>query len=169
MFLSFLLPLSVLVSPSIAAVTIYTNIPGVNAPLTTSTAPYAQSTGNSAYSSLVLTPPDPPGDLQTTVNVNLNPTGGMPGLSVPQRGNYLGFSVELSIADQIREFAYIPWRWAERGPSQRKTTADAHRPCPIVGRNSTFLNPIFLNYMANIKERIGMGPVVRVGGNTQDE
>lgn len=37
-----------------------------------------------------------------------------------------------------------------------------------MGKHGTALNPIFLNYMANIKNRAGCGPVIRVGGNTQD-
>ena len=38
-----------------------------------------------------------------------------------------------------------------------------------VGTNSSFLSPIFLNYLANIRERAGQGPIVRVGGNSQDQ
>lgn len=37
-----------------------------------------------------------------------------------------------------------------------------------MGQHATTINPIFLNYMANIKNRAGCGPVIRVGGNTQE-
>lgn len=37
-----------------------------------------------------------------------------------------------------------------------------------MGQHATTLNPIFLNYMANIRNRAGCGPVIRVGGNTQE-
>ncbi|KAG8892735.1 hypothetical protein FRB99_002468 [Tulasnella sp. 403] len=123
-----------------AAVTVYTTIPGVNGPTqTSSVAPVPQTTGNSAYSLLTLTPPAVPQGLQLSVPIQIPAAGGMTNLSVPQKGNFLGFSVELSVADAV------------------------------LGRNSTFLSPIFLNYMANLKERTGMGPIVRVGGNSQDE
>ncbi|KAG8991414.1 hypothetical protein FRB90_001352, partial [Tulasnella sp. 427] len=136
--LSSVVLLSLLGASANAAVSIYTNIPGVNAPLTTSTAAYAQSTGNSAYSSLILTAPDPPGDLQKDVPITLQTTTPA-GASVYQKGSYLGFSIELSVADVI------------------------------LGYNSTVMNPTFLNYMANIKERCGHGATVRVGGNSQDQ
>jgi len=59
-------------------------------------------------------------------------------LSIPQPGNFLGFSIELSIANVI------------------------------LGKSAGTLKPQFLNYLANIQNRAGRGPVVRVGGNTQD-
>lgn len=93
--------LSLLGTAANAAVTVYTDIPGVNAPLTTSTAPFAQSTENSAYSSLVLQAPNPPGGLQRDVPIILSTTPPA-GISINQKGSFLGFSVELSIADAIR-------------------------------------------------------------------
>ncbi|KAG8939588.1 hypothetical protein FRC04_006210 [Tulasnella sp. 424] len=122
--------LSLLGTAANAAVTIYS--------VSTSSAPFAQSTGNSAYSSLVLTAPNPPGNLQKDVPVVLQTTTPA-GVSISQKGSFLGFSVELSVADAV------------------------------LGYNSTVLNPPFLNYLANIKERAGHGPTVRVGGNSQDE
>lgn len=130
--------LSLLGTAANAAVTVYTNIPGVNAPISTSTAAFAQSTENSAYSSLVLVAPDPPIGLQKDVPIILSTTTPA-GASIGQKGSFLGFSVELSIADAI------------------------------LGYNSTVLNPPLLNYLANLKERAGHGPTVRVGGNSQDE
>lgn len=37
-----------------------------------------------------------------------------------------------------------------------------------MGQHGKTINPIFLNYMANIRNRAGCGPVIRVGGNTQE-
>lgn len=54
------------------------------------------------------------------------------------RGNLLGFSVELSVADSI------------------------------LGTTGQVLKPQFLNYLANIQQRSGVGPQVRVGGNSQE-
>jgi len=106
-------------------------------------APSASYTGLPAYDPLRLTPPPPP---QPPVN---SYTLTIPGttrtaleqglaLSIPQRGNFLGFSIELSVANNI------------------------------LGKSAGTLKPQFLNYLANIQNRAGTGPVVRVGGNTQD-
>ena len=59
-------------------------------------------------------------------------------VGIPQRGNFLGFSIELSVADVI------------------------------MGKNGEQLKPEFLNYLANIQVRAGQGPLIRVGGNTQE-
>lgn len=59
-------------------------------------------------------------------------------LSVKQRGNFLGFSVELSVASDV------------------------------IGDSAQNIKVPFLNYMANIRNRAGQGPIVRVGGNTQE-
>ncbi|KAF8320741.1 hypothetical protein DL93DRAFT_1730126 [Clavulina sp. PMI_390] len=62
----------------------------------------------------------------------------MTGLSIPQKGNFMGLSIELSVANQY------------------------------LGRNSTRLNVPFLNYLATLRSRMGMSPLVRVGGNSQE-
>ncbi|KAG8947618.1 hypothetical protein FRC04_010552 [Tulasnella sp. 424] len=125
--------LSLLGTAANAAVTIY----NVTASSSTS-AVFTQPTGNSAYSPLILVAPNPPGGLQKDVPIVLQTTTPA-GVSIGQKGSFLGFSVELSVADAV------------------------------LGYNSTVLNPPFLNYLANIKERAGHGPTVRVGGNSQDE
>ena len=38
----------------------------------------------------------------------------------------------------------------------------------VLGKTGGTLKPEFLNYMANIRDRAGVGAIVRVGGNTQD-
>lgn len=79
----------------------------------------------------------------TSLDVVLQPNGGALAatgaeLSIKQKGNFLGFSVELSVADQI------------------------------LGSSAQNLKVPFLNYLANIRTRAGQGPIVRVGGNTQE-
>lgn len=37
-----------------------------------------------------------------------------------------------------------------------------------MGKNPVNLKVPFLNYLANIRNRAGMGPLVRVGGNSQE-
>ncbi|CAL1698442.1 unnamed protein product [Somion occarium] len=59
------------------------------------------------------------------------------GLSIPQSGAFYGFSIEMSVATQV------------------------------IGINSSFLNPPFLNLMSLIVERAGHVNI-RVGGNTQE-
>ncbi|KAF8324445.1 uncharacterized protein EI90DRAFT_2934654 [Cantharellus anzutake] len=62
----------------------------------------------------------------------------MNSLSQKQSGTLTGFSIELSIANQL------------------------------LGRNSSLINVPFLNYLQGIRSRAGAGPVVRVGGNSQE-
>jgi len=38
----------------------------------------------------------------------------------------------------------------------------------ILGTTGEVLKPQFLNYLANIQQRSGVGPQVRVGGNSQE-
>lgn len=138
---------AVLLAPllSAATVTIYT-ADGVR----TSLAPAATAGSGTTYSGLkafdntVLTSPAPlsppitAGSLLLPAAANDLVVSGY-GLSIPQKGNFLGFSIEMSVADQI------------------------------MGDNGGNLLPPFLNYMANIRDRAGAGPVIRVGGNTQED
>ncbi|KAG9125174.1 hypothetical protein FRC07_008677 [Ceratobasidium sp. 392] len=84
----------------------------------------AQYTGAAAYDTTVLNPPAPPGDLNKNVNVQLY-SGGMDNLSIKQKGSFLGYSIELSVADQI------------------------------LGKNSSHLQVPFLNFMSTLKARAG--------------
>ncbi|EGO20268.1 glycoside hydrolase family 79 protein [Serpula lacrymans var. lacrymans S7.9] len=91
----------------------------------TATAASASYTGSAAYNPTTLTPPpvpNPPPPSQFNIQLQ---NGGVPGLSIPQKGSFLGFSVEFSVVTQIR---YI---------------------------HSSFLQVPFLNLMANIRERAG--------------
>ncbi|PWN47256.1 hypothetical protein IE53DRAFT_371609 [Violaceomyces palustris] len=58
--------------------------------------------------------------------------------SIPVPSTFLGVSIELSVADEI------------------------------IGRELDNVNVAFLNYMAAVAMRAGAGPVIRIGGNTQD-
>ncbi|KAG9082302.1 hypothetical protein FRC06_005131 [Ceratobasidium sp. 370] len=107
------------------AVTVYRVDEDKNAHLTaTSTAESATYTGSAAYDPTVLNPPPPPGNLNRDFTIQL-PQGGLPGLSIPQKGSYLGFSIELSVATRV------------------------------VGTNSSILSVPFLNHIANVANRGG--------------
>ncbi|KAG9080196.1 hypothetical protein FRC06_006963, partial [Ceratobasidium sp. 370] len=100
-------------------VTVYKVGDDKNSQLTaTTTAGAASYTGSAAYDPTVLNPPAPPDRLNRdyTIQVNLAlatkehnadiihaqlPQGGMSGLSIPQSGSYLGFSIELSVATRV--------------------------------------------------------------------
>ncbi|CAE6505796.1 unnamed protein product [Rhizoctonia solani] len=91
---------------------------------TTATAADATYTGAAAYDTTVLNPPAPPTDVAKDFPVQLM-SGGMDGLSIKQKGSFMGFSIELSVADQI------------------------------FGKNSSHLQVPFLNHMSNLKARAG--------------
>lgn len=139
-FLILILLATLINTMSAATVTVYTG--GMSA-TTTSLAPGASYTGLGAYDPTTLTPPAPPNPAVSAVSFNVpaSPAAAMDAdllVSIPQRGNFLGFSIELSVADSI------------------------------LGQAGTQLKPQFLNYLANIQVRAGQGPVIRVGGNTQE-
>jgi hypothetical protein len=121
-------------------VTVYTAVPQ---PSYTETADPSAYTGLPAYDPTRLTAPAPPQPpvTQFTLTLPVDAAGlaaaNLP-LSIPQQGNFLGFSIELSVAESV------------------------------LGRNGNTVKTEFLNYMANIKNRAGRGPLIRVGGNTQD-
>lgn len=66
------------------------------------------------------------------------PTGAVPGLSKPQRSDFLGLSLEMSVSTNI------------------------------MGMNGSWLNPIFLNHIQNIRARAG-SLTIRIGGNSQEK
>jgi hypothetical protein len=122
------------------SVTLYT---AKTTPTTSSLAAGATYTGLAAYDPTVLDPPAPPSPPITSYTISIPPDavslqndGYL--LSIPQKGNFLGFSIELSVADVV------------------------------MGKTPSTLKVQFLNYMANIQVRAGQGPIVRVGGNTQE-
>jgi hypothetical protein len=84
-----------------AAVTVYHQTP---LGLETQTADAASYTGAAAYNPTVLTPPpipNPPVPHQFNIQVQ---NGGVPGLSIKQHGGFFGFSIEMSVINQVCEF-----------------------------------------------------------------
>ncbi|KIR52771.1 hypothetical protein I315_04634 [Cryptococcus gattii Ru294] len=120
--------------------TLYTD----TTPTTTSSlAPDETYTGLAAYDPTRLTPPSPPSPAVTSLSLSIPSDGagvasqGL-SLSIPHKGNFLGFSIELSVATSL------------------------------LGSSSSNLKVPFLNFMANIQNRAGAGPIIRVGGNSQE-
>ncbi|KAL7419236.1 hypothetical protein Q5752_006073 [Cryptotrichosporon argae] len=132
------IPLVLAALPAAAALTLYN---GESASSSGTATASAASSTYTAFDTVVLTAPSPPSPATTTVAVTLpaDPVAEGYNVSIAQRGNFLGFSIELSVANTI------------------------------LGENPASLQPNFLNYLANIKNRAGQGPIVRVGGNTQED
>ena len=73
-------------------------------PSSTDVSPASTYTGAAAYDPRTLTPPIPPTDppVNTQFGVQLV-SGDIPGLSIRHNGAFLGFSIELSVSNHIRE------------------------------------------------------------------
>ncbi|KAH9476922.1 Beta-glucuronidase [Psilocybe cubensis] len=86
----------------------------------------AKYTGLPAYNPATLNAPAPPNptDLPTKFTIQL-PNAVPAGASIPHNGSFMGFSVEMSVVNQV------------------------------VGRNASFLEVPFLNLMANLQARVG--------------
>ncbi|CDO76008.1 hypothetical protein BN946_scf184780.g15 [Trametes cinnabarina] len=98
-----------------------------------------------AYNNVSLTPPplpDPLPSFQFGIQL-LNNAQNVGGLSIQQKGSFMGFSIEMSVVEQI------------------------DRACSLVGKNSTFIQVPFLNLLATLASRAGI-VTIRVGGNTQE-
>ncbi|KAJ3782529.1 glycoside hydrolase family 79 protein [Lentinula aff. detonsa] len=126
-FLLSLLPI-ILLLPVYAQVTVY-GITGQQfiGQTATNTAAAANYTGSAAYDPTVLIAPGIPiGDQYPSLQFDIQlQNGGTNGLSITQQGSFLGFSVEMSVVNQV------------------------------LGRNSTYLQVPFLNLMANVVQRGG--------------
>lgn len=128
-----LIPLLLLLLPVQAQITVYNN----TLPNPTALVPAASMDFAAQIRLVPPAPPQPPFTLLDLV-IPADPNAAGYPLSIPQRGNFLGFSIELSVATNL------------------------------LGDAPGNMRPNFLNYMANIQRRAGRGPLVRVGGNTQD-
>ena len=73
-------------------------------PTSTDTNPAATYTGSAAYDPRTLIPPVPPTDppVNTRFSVQLV-SGDLSGLSIRHSGAFLGFSIELSVSNHVRE------------------------------------------------------------------
>jgi len=94
-----------LFAQSALAVTIYGQTP---LGATRTLEPGASWTGLPAYDPTILTPPvvnplPAPYSLQLTNDVNA-----VGGVSIPLKGSFFGFSIEVSVVNQIREFTLCP-------------------------------------------------------------
>jgi hypothetical protein len=73
-------------------------------PSSTDTSPAASYTGSAAYDPRTLIPPvpltDPPVNTQFTIQLA---SGDIPDLSIRHHGAFLGFSIELSVSNHVRE------------------------------------------------------------------
>lgn len=75
-------------------------------PSSTDTSPASSYTGSAAYDPRTLIPPTPPTDPPVNTNFAVQLVNGdIPNLSIPQKGSFLGFSIELSVSNHIREFS----------------------------------------------------------------
>ncbi|KAG1737107.1 glycoside hydrolase family 79 protein [Suillus paluster] len=106
-----------------ASVTVYHQVPLGDS---TTAAAAANYTGAAAYDPTVLTPPPVPTGLTTQFGIQLSSSSAaVQGLSIPQKGSFMGFSIEFSVINQI------------------------------FGVNATYLQVPFLNLMALLRERAG--------------
>ncbi|PPQ81022.1 hypothetical protein CVT26_002903 [Gymnopilus dilepis] len=109
------------------AVTVYYQA-GTQAALAAAASPTAGGnyTGPAAYSPVTLQPPAPPGPTAFPTQFSLQLTNAVPqNASVAQNGSFFGFSIEMSVVNQV------------------------------IGFNSSVLYVPFLNLMANLQQRVG--------------
>ena len=95
---------AILFSSSQAQVTVYYE-PGVQATLggtATVTGAAANYTGAAAYNPTTLTPPSPPGAQALPTQFAIQPPNAVPpGASILQNGSFFGFSIEMSVVNQV--------------------------------------------------------------------
>lgn len=77
-------------------------------PSSTDTSLASSYTGSAAYDPRTLVPPVPPTDppVNTQFAIQLA-SGDISGLSIRHHGAFLGFSVELSVSNHVREFSLV--------------------------------------------------------------
>lgn len=104
-----LLLLALTLHPCTASVTVYYQPAQsqlmVQAAMATLTAPGSHYTGLPAYNPVILQPPAPPGPsaLPTQFGIALQ-SAVPPAASIPLNGSFMGFSVEMSVANQVCEY-----------------------------------------------------------------
>jgi len=148
-------------------------------PTSTDVSPASIYTGAAAYDPRTLIPPVPPTDppANTQFGVQLV-NGDIPGLSVRHHGAFLGFSIELSVSNHIRECASMSALGVflmsfRRGFLHLAVGHNGYVPSirRVLVINTNFLRSTlavpFLNLLANLEARAGR-VVVRIGGNSQE-
>ena len=140
----------------------------------TSTAAQPTITTGAAHDQKVLTPPPIPNPaIPMQVQIQLPSSGGLQTMSPPVPGAMMGFSIEMSVANQVCESSSLPPPSTLTNPhisGKEQVCTPSHfttLAIPIPTFDSSLLQVAFLNLMANIVERAGWVQV-RVGGNTQD-
>ena len=100
-----LLFLGVLLFSSSHAVTVY-YAPGAPAATATGTGAAANYTGAAAYNPTTLNPPSPPGlqAMPTQFTIPLITDTLPPGASIKLSGSFFGFSIEMSVVNQVCKF-----------------------------------------------------------------
>jgi hypothetical protein len=94
---------AILFSFSLAQVTVY-HQPGAQTILGTGTGTGAAAsyTGAAAYNPTTLIPPPPPGAQALPTQFAIQPPNVVPpGASIPQKGSFFGFSIEMSVVNQV--------------------------------------------------------------------
>ena len=166
--------LLLLLHSACAQVTVYytggTNLPATT-PTVTSLAPNATWTGLLAYDPLVIAAPAIPTGFVTQPNIQLSSTT-PPGVSISQMSSFFGFSIEMSVANQVCECLIPPLITR----TNRLISCSGCRLVSIpylISRDieltniRTQINVPFLNLMANLVQRSGRVNI-RVGGNSQE-
>ncbi|KDQ23855.1 glycoside hydrolase family 79 protein [Pleurotus ostreatus PC15] len=125
MHLNFLLFLANVLGIVHAKVTVYYQQGQTPLGTASSTANPTENTGLAAYNQVTLSPPALPDPKPPTDFVIQLQNGGTPGASIPQEGSFFGFSIEMSVVNQV------------------------------LGKNASHLQIPFLNLMANIQQRAG--------------
>ena len=141
----------------------------------TTTAVAATFSYGAAYDHTSLSaPPVPSPPISTQVPIQLPSSGGFQNMSSPVTGAFMGFSVEMSVANQVCAsfVSFIFERLDKRPPQWARTgvhffTHFTTSATLLITCDSTRLQVPFLNLMSNIVERAGWVQV-RVGGNSQE-
>src|SRR5262245_33618053 len=91
-----------------AGVTVYSQQP-IGIATATASGNAANYTGSAAYDPTVLTPPpvpQPPPPNAFRLDLQ-NTAAAVSGVSIQQSGSFVGFSIEMSVAVQVSEYAYL--------------------------------------------------------------
>ena len=146
---------------------------------TIGTAAFATYTAAAEFDATSLTPPAVPTPaIPTAVPVQLPSSGGFSNSSAPVNGGFFGFSVEMSVSNQVCELssydsplgdALTMWMTIFSGKEQVRCLPRLLSRTPNVDTHyiSSYIQVPFLNLMSNLVERAGWVQV-RVGGNTQE-
>ena len=146
-------------------------------PSSTDTSLASSYTGSAAYDPRTLSPPLPPTDPPVNTQFSIQLTSGdIPDLSIRHHGAFLGFSIEFSVSNHIRECSLVLYATRTRLISNKRQWAgtgaasllviDSIRSLILLFLSSTLSVP-FLNLLANLQQRSGR-ITVRVGGNSQE-